>query len=715
MAESNVWKKIANLRPSLPRHIQFQRRDYNNERWYLLQDNSNGRFHRLSPSAYLLLCLMDGRKTLQQILDAASAPELYDYPEEVPTREELTHLMQYLHVADLLLCDIPPNTQELFTRQKQKSKQRWMSLLVNPLTWKITLGNPDRLLARMMPLARLISTRTMGIIWLLIVGYALLEAGNHWTQLTHGQLDRILSPGNLLLLWFTYPLLKVVHELGHGLFTKAWGGHVNEFGLVFIMGTPMPYVDASAATAFPSKTQRMMVSAAGMAVEIFFAALSLLLWLQLEPGLLRDILYNIMIIGGVSTLFFNGNPLMRFDGYHLFTDLLDVPNLGSRANQQLSYLVRRYAYGMKGLFATASSALEGWLLVIYSVASFMYRLSVLFVIILLVTNHFPQLGLVVGAWLITFQLLWPFSKYLLFLAKGKPLEKSRKRAIAVASSAAAILLICFVAIPVPMSTSAEGVLWLPDDARVKAESSGEIVELLVANGASVTQGQPLLRLMNTSLPSELAFKQASLHEYEARYQEAWADDRAQAQLLLENIKSIKDEIEFLQKRVDNLLVRSPSTGYFRISTNHELIGSYLKQGESIGIIDKVDAVRIRAAVTQQEIGLIRESVVRVEVKLAANPSQLLSAQVSQQVPAATVVLPSPVLGVQGGGRLAVDTAHPDGTHVADNIFLVDLSIPDYHQQGRYGERAYVKFIHPAKPLALQLYRAIQQIFIRSFS
>lgn len=715
MADNDIWKKLANLRPSLPRHIQFQRRDYQQERWYILQDQSNGRFHRLSPSAYRLLSLMDGHKTLQQILAAAARPELYDHPDDVPTREEFIHLIQYLHVADLLLCDLPPNTQELFKRQQQKTKQRWINLLVNPLTWKITLGNPDKLLSKMMPLARLISSRTMGIIWLLLVGYALLQMGNHWSQLTHGQLDRILSPGNLLLLWLTYPFLKIIHELGHGLFTKAWGGQVNECGIVFVMGTPMPYVDASAATAFPSKARRIMVSAAGMAVEIFLAALALLLWLQLEPGLGRDILYNIMIIGGVSTLFFNGNPLMRFDGYHIFTDLFDLPNLASRANQQLGYLVRRYAYGMKSLFATAASASESWLLVGYSLAAFVYRLSVLLVIILLLTSYFPQLGLLVGAWMIAFQLLWPFGKYIHFLLKGKLLAQNRKRALTVSATAGSLLVLAVTLLPLPMSTAAEGVLWLPDDARVKAESSGEVVLVLVNDGANVTQGQALIQLLNPSLDAELAFKKASLHEYEARYQEAWSSDRVQAKLLLENIESIKAEIEFLQKRVDNLIVRSPSTGYFRISGNHDLLGSYLKQGDTAGIIDKTDNVRIRAALTQQEIGLVRESVVRVEVKLAANPAQLLKAQISQEVPAATLVLPSAALGVQGGGRLAVDASHPDGTRVAENIFLVDLNIPRYQQQGRYGERAYIKFIHPAKPLALQVYRAIQQTFIRNFS
>ena len=350
MTESMVWQKLKSLRPSLPRHIEFQRRDYNDESWYLLHDKSNGRFHRLSPSAYFLLSFMDGKRTLEQILEVSSSTELYSSHqntsiEEIPTKEELVQLLQYLHVADLLVCDFPPSTRELFARQQHKHKQFWKRFLINPLTWKFTLGNPDKFLDRCMPLARFIATPTMGLVWLLIVGYALLQAGNHWSELTQGQLHKILSPGNLFLLWLIYPVLKVIHELGHGLFTKVWGGSVHEWGIVVMLGTPLPYVDASASIAFQSKSKRLMVSAAGMAVEIFFAAMALLLWITMQDGLLRDVLYNIIIIGGVSTLFFNGNPLMRYDGYHLLTEAFDWPNLATRANQQLHYWVRRFGYG----------------------------------------------------------------------------------------------------------------------------------------------------------------------------------------------------------------------------------------------------------------------------------------------------------------------------------------------------------------------------------
>lgn len=709
-----VWQRLESLRPSLPRHIHIQRRDYSGERWYILQDKSNGRFHRLTPSAWRLISAMDGRNSLRQVLASAAHAEFYTHADEIPTRNDLIHLLQYLHVADLLVCDLPPNTQELFARREQKKQQRWLRLLMNPLTWNIPLGNPDRLLDKLMPVARLLASRTMGIVWLLIVGYALLQMGVHWSQLTQGHLDRVLSPSNLFLLWLTYPCFKVLHELGHGLFTKVWGGQVNDCGLVFVVGTPLPYVDASAATGFQSKRQRLMVGAAGMAVELFIAALALLMWLQLPDGFLRDFLYNIMIIGGVSTLFFNGNPLMRFDGYHLLTDACDLPNLATRANQQFSYLLRRYAYGVSGVFSPAVNHREAVLLTVYSVAAFAYRFFILFFIILLVANYFPTLGLVFGCWLLFFQLLWPAVKALNYLLNDKQLASKRHRALGVTAAGTLLTVVFLIAVPMPMSTSVEAVLWLPDEARVKVESSGEVEQLLVADGTPVEQGQELVYLRNPVLVAHLATQKARLREYEARYQQAWVDDRAQAQLFEQDIKAISAEIELLQARVKNLIVRSPSSGIFRLTRLHHLPGSFLRQGDEFALIEKPDLVRVRAALLQDEVGLLKQTS-SISVKFASSPLHAIAAEMAQEVPVASLELPSQVLGAQGGGRLAVDLTHPSGLLVKEKVFLLDLTLTDFVQSGHYGERAYVRFQHAAEPLAAQWYRALQQVFIRHFA
>ncbi len=710
-----IWQRLESLRPSLPRHIHIQRRDYHGERWYVLHDKSNGRFHRLTPAAWRLISAMDGRNSLPQILSTATHPDFYSADEDVPDREDLIHLLQYLHVADLLICDMPPNTRELFARREQKKQQRWQRLLMNPLTWNIPLGNPDPLLDKLLPLARLLASRWMGFLWLIVVGYALLQAGAHWQSLTQGQLDRLLTPGNLLLLWLTYPIFKILHELGHGLFTKVWGGQVNECGVVFVAGTPLPYVDASAATGFYAKRQRLMVSAAGMAVELFLAALALLLWIQLSEGFFRDFLYNIIVIGSVSTLFFNGNPLMRFDGYHLLTDAFDLPNLATRANQQITYLIRRYAYGVIGVFSPAASKGEAWVLAGYSISAFIYRLFVLFFIILLVASYFPTLGLFIGAWLVFFQLVVPGIKSLLFIAKDKQLAAQRPRVWAVTATVFAIVLMGILFVPLPQSTSAEAILWLPDEARVKAESAGEVRELLVNDGERVHAGQVLLRLHNAPLIAQLAVAQARAREFEARYQQAWVSDRTQAQRYEQDIAAINAEIVLLQTRVDNLSVRSPSAGVFRITRQHHLQGSYLQQGDEVALIEQPGNARIRAALLQEEVGLVHRATTRVGIRFASNPQQLFIANSMQEQPIASNQLPSPALGTQGGGRLVVDTAQAGGLHVKEKIFLLDITVTDFNRPGYFGERAQVRFHHPAEPLAQRWYRGLQQIFIRHFS
>ncbi len=553
------------------------------------------------------------------------------------------------------------------------------------------------------------------MIWLAVVGYALLQAGNHWSELTQGQLQRLLSPTNLLLLWLTYPLFKVLHELGHGLFTKVWGGQVNDCGVIFVVGTPLPYVDASAATGFYSKRQRLMVGAAGMAVELFLAAIALLLWIQVPAGFFSDFLYNIIIIGSVSTLFFNGNPLMRFDGYHLLTDAFDLPNLATRANQQVSYLLRRYVYGVSGIFSPAHTTKEAIILTVYSIAAFCYRLFILFFIILLVASYFPMAGLVIGAWLLFFQLLWPAIKAIRYLLLDKQLVPVRKRAVVISSSCALALVLFLAYVPVPESTSAEAVLWLPEEARVKVESSGEVAEVLANNGEQVEQGQIILRLHNPALLASLATQQALLREYEARYQQAWIVDRTQAQLLQQDITSINAELELLQTRVNNLAVRSSTSGILRIMRQHHLPGSFFKQGDELGIVERPDRVRVRAVLLQEEIGWVRQATSMIAVRLASNPSQVIYADLLQGIRVATRDLPSQVLGAQGGGRLSIDTSQPGGTRVTELVFLLDLQLRDFQQAGHYGERTYVKFFHPSRPLMAQWYSALQQVFIRYFS
>ncbi len=211
---------------------------------------------------------------------------------------------------------------------------------------RFPLFDPDRFLQRTLPWVQPLFGWFGILLWLAVVGTGAVLAASHWTDLTEDIADRVLDPQNLVLLWFVYPVVKALHELGHAYATRKWGGEVHEIGIMLLVLSPVPYVDASAAWGFRDKRKRMVVGAVGIAVELFLGALALFVWLAVEPGAVRAIAYNVMLISGVSTLLFNGNPLLRFDGYYVLSDAIEIPNLGARANQYLGYLFQRYVFGV---------------------------------------------------------------------------------------------------------------------------------------------------------------------------------------------------------------------------------------------------------------------------------------------------------------------------------------------------------------------------------
>src|SRR4029077_13640502 len=171
----------------------------------------------------------------------------------------------------------------------------------------------------------------------------------------------------------SFLVLKALHELGHGYAVKAFGGTVHEIGIMFLVFAPMPYVDASAASEFRSKWQRALVGAAGMLVEVFIAALALYVWLAVEQGLVRAFAYNVIVVAGISTVIFNGNPLLRYDGYYILSDLLEIPNLAQRATRYWGHLVYSYLFRTEGQEFSGTPGERAWFL-FYAPSAFAYRM-----------------------------------------------------------------------------------------------------------------------------------------------------------------------------------------------------------------------------------------------------------------------------------------------------------------------------------------------------
>ncbi len=340
---SPSWYRVAGLKPRLRGHVQIHRHHYRGELWYVLEDHLSGRFQRFSPAAYQLIGSMDGQRTVQEIWQLACAA----LEAGAPSQEEVIRILSQLHATDALQADVVPDTAELLKRFEKQRHKSLKQNLRSPLFIRFPLLDPERFLDRFQFLARPAFTVWGLAVWLIVVGAGVLLAGIHWSALTLNITDRILSPGNLAVMWLTFPLLKVFHEFAHAFAVKIKGGEVHEMGVMLLVFTPIPYVDASSASGFRAKRDRILVSAAGMAVEVFVGALALMAWISMEPGPARSLAYNVIFIAGISSLFFNGNPLLRYDAYYILADALEIPNLASRGSRYVFYLIQRYLLGLE--------------------------------------------------------------------------------------------------------------------------------------------------------------------------------------------------------------------------------------------------------------------------------------------------------------------------------------------------------------------------------
>ena len=369
---SSSWYRVARLRPKLRDHARIRRHRYRGRIWYVLDDRLSSRVHRLSPSAYIFVALMDGRRTVDDLWSNV----VRQNGESAPTQDEIVHLLAQLHASDLLQSDISPDSLEVFDRFVTQKRTRLKQMLLNPMSLRLPIFDPDPFLERTLPLVRPLLGWFGGLLWFAVVIPALVLAAGRWSELSENVTDRLLATENLLLLSLVFPVVKLLHELGHGYATKVFGGAVHEFGIMLIMGMPTPYVDASSSSGFRNKSRRALVGAAGMIVEVFVAALALHVWRIAEPGAVRTLCFNVITVAGVSTLIFNGNPLMRYDGYYILIDVLEIPNLASRSAQLWRAMVDKYAFRVADARIPAGAPGELKWLVSYAPAAFMYRSTI---------------------------------------------------------------------------------------------------------------------------------------------------------------------------------------------------------------------------------------------------------------------------------------------------------------------------------------------------
>lgn len=707
------WYRVADAVPRLRSQARIFRHVYRGEVWHLIQDLGSGKFIRLNPVAYRVVALIDGHRTLDQIWQAAN--ELL--ADDTPSQDETINLLARLHQANVLASNRLPDLDELEDRRERTRKSRLKQYFANPLALRIPLIDPDRFLDRCLWLFPKPLLPLFLLIWLGVVGSGFVLTVMHWEPLTNDILRLVFTTEYILMLLLVFPVLKALHEIGHGIAIKLFGGQCHEMGIMLLVLMPIPYVDATHASGFRSKYQRMLVGGAGMMTELFLASIAFWFWLSVQPGLVQVFLHEVILVAGISTLLFNLNPLLRLDGYYILGDWLEIPNLGQRSNQYLGYQLKKHLLRVRRNLSPPHVAPgePGWL-ISYSILSFAYRMFIVTVILTFVASQFFVIGILLAIWAFYMMIILPFGKTVRTAITDPALAEHRARLASVTAGVVLALGWLFAVHPFPSASTVEGVVWMSERSQVRSQADCFGAAVLAAPGP-VTRGQPLFLCDEPLLRQQFDELTAKRSELVAALNRVDGVDAVAAMDLRDELDYVDDGLADLRGRIAEFLVLSPSDGQFASLETRDFEGRFWRRGDVLGYVLDRNRYTVMVAVPQRDADRVRHAAESVAVRHAGQVDVTWPATVLREVPAASRELPSMALSLEGGGRIGIDPmSRGNGMPLSlEPLFLLelDLGTPKAFPEA-LGGRVYVRFAHADEPLANQLYRFLRDQLLRRF-
>lgn len=686
------------------------RQRFRGRTWYVVRDAVSTDFYRLDAYGYRFLGLLDGRRSVGEAWGVCAERD----GDEAPTQPEVIELLGRLSAAHLLSGDGGLAAPAASRQRSKRLETETRSKLQNFLFVRIPLFDPDALLTRWVPMVGWVFS-PLGLTLMLVVwaiGGAVLgaNAGRLGTSFSGA-----LRPDNIPLLYLAFVLIKSAHELAHGFACKAYGrrlggGEVHTIGVMLLVFMPVPFVDASSSWAFPTRRPRVVVAAAGMLAEITVAAVAAMVWASTNEGTAHALAANAMLIAGVSSLLFNGNPLLRYDGYYLLSDLIDVPNLWNRSRDFVVYQIKTRLLGARGLVNPADTAGERYWFVSYAVASMVYRVFLYSAIVWFLAGRFFMLGLALALGAVVSFAVLPAARGVRYLLTSPEIARTRGRALGVVTAAVAVVMAPLAWWPVPDYVRAEGVAEPAEMEVVYAGGDGFVSGTPVAWAGEAERGETLVTIESDPLGARLSVAQAELDRIEARRRLAVGEDPATAQAYAEQSRAARARVERIEREISSLRRAALFRGVWSSPALWRLEGRYVRAGERLGVLADLDSVVVRAAASQQIAALlISEGRGRVQMRRRGHPAGVIGASVGPGdiVPAGTTRLPSASLGYAAGGLLPVDRDHSDPTRTSSRFFEVRLT-PDAGSGLLPGQRVIARFRLDNRPLLSQWWRTLRQ-------
>ncbi len=534
----------------------------------VIKDPIAMRFHRLRPEEYFVLERLSTNETLQSLCDAFDR----QFAPQRVTPAEMNSLVLRLHQCALTVSDSAGQGDSLSARRRRESLQKLKQHASSLLFIRFPGVDPEPLLRRLYPAVRPLLGRFGIAMAVSLVLAALILFASRWNDFS-AEFPRItqwLRPDSMLILAMVIGLTKVCHELGHAIACKHFGGECHSIGPMLLVFTPALYCDTSDSWMLPNRLHRAVIGMAGMMTEILIASVATIMWANTASGLPHVFAMNVMVVCGISTVLFNANPLLRYDGYYVLSDLCDVPNLGETSKRLLSARMARLMFGVEGPVDDEFDAPARGMLMAYALAADAYRISLTVMIlwmlsVMLRPYQLDSIGyllcVVTGVGMITTMVRTPIR----FLR-----NPAKRRRMKLRQSLLTIIAVCFlgafVCYPFASTVTTPGRVVPRSEFPIYVTSAGKLIDMLAEPGDLVQKGQPIARLENATLVLEaeklrgkVATQQGvveSLRHSQVTVPEAGNQLRVAESVL----NDLEEQLRSRQLRVDGLTIAAPSSG-----------------------------------------------------------------------------------------------------------------------------------------------------------
>jgi putative peptide zinc metalloprotease protein len=672
---------------------------YEGRTYYVVKDPVSLRYYRFKEQEHFLIRLMDGKHTLD---DAQKSFEKRFRPDRL-TLEDLEGFGQQLLNAGLAQNESPQAGKQLFDRRKKRKRSQIVQALTNILYIKIPVYDPDKLLDKMLRYTRWIFTS-----WFLLASIAVM-VGALALVLTHFQTVRERLPyfheffsfKRLMYMWLALGIVKVIHEFGHGLSCKAFGGEVHEMGLLFLCLSPCLYCNVSDAWTLPNKWKRIIISGAGIYVELIIAAIATFIWWNTpNHQFINNLTMSLMVVCSISTVVFNANPLMRYDGYYVLADWLEIPNLRERSNRYLQRIVMDHCLGIE---VQPEPYMERWrrvLFLTYAITSYIYRWVVTFVILRFLYTFLKPWKLEIISELLTMMAAgsmvgWPLYRLGKNLHKRGRVPDMKPLRVTISASVLAACLAVFFFVPLPINKVKEtGLVQIEPQSiqPVHIEIPGILEKVYVKEGQEVKKGTVLAEFRNPEMQAQedelrdnYLVQQKRVDLYAGVGKDSPELEKARKQAEADRDAAKKKWEYYKANPLNRMLLRAPRSGKVMGVPKVEEINKRweIDQEKPFCKIADVNHLRVLVPISTSEIDLIRADLAKkklegetlaVTVRIQGRDSETWEGRITH-VPGAEAKEIPIQLSDRGGGPIALRRGAPQNQLVPQKqVYLVGVEI-----------------------------------------